>query len=308
MRRKELLKKSWGLLKATFEEFNEDNAIKLSASLSYYTIFSLPPLCIIILYICGIFFGQEAVSGEFFGQINGLVGNDAAIQIQETIKNIELSDGNIFAAVFGGVMLLVGASGVFAEIQSSINFIWGLKAKPNKGIMKFVKNRLMSFSMIASVGFLLLVSLMVNTVMDVLNARLVLYFPDATVYLFYLLNIIILFASTTILFSIIFKTLPDGDISWKDALIGSSFTSVFFMIGKFAIGFYLGNSTVATVYGAAGSVVIILVWVYYSAIILYFGAEFTKVYARMYGKKIIPNDYAVEIQKEIFEIETVENK
>ena len=165
----------------------------------------------------------------------------------------------------------------------------------------------MSFSMIAAVGFLLLVSLMVNTVMDVLNARLVLYFPDATVYLFYVLNIVILFVSTTILFSIIFKTLPDGDIAWRDALIGSSFTSVFFMIGKFAIGFYLGNSTVATVYGAAGSVVIILVWVYYSAIILYFGAEFTKVYARKYGKKIIPNDYAVEIQKEIFEIETVEN-
>lgn len=308
MRRKALLQQSWGLLKATFKEFDEDNAIKLSASLSYYTIFSLPPLSIIILYICGIFFGKEAVNGQFFGQINGLVGNDAAIQIQETIKNIQLSDSNVFAAVFGGIMLLIGASGVFAEIQSSINFIWGLKAKPNKGIMKFIKNRLMSFSMIASVGFLLLVSLTVNTVMDVLNARLVLYFPDATVYLFYILNVIILFASTTILFSIIFKTLPDGDIAWKDAFIGSSFTSVFFMIGKFAIGFYLGNSTVATVYGAAGSVVIILVWVYYSAIILYFGAEFTKVYARMYGKKIIPNDYAVAIQKEIFEIENVENK
>lgn len=307
MKRQELFKKSWGLLKSTFKEFDEDNTIKLSASLSYYTIFSLPPLCIIILYICGIFFGREAVTGTFFGQINGLVGNDAAIQIQETIKNIELSDSNVFAAVFGGIMLLIGASGVFAEIQSSINFIWGLKAKPNKGIMKFVKNRLMSFSMIAAVGFLLLVSLMVNTVMDVLNARLIMYFPDATVYLFYILNIVILFASTTVLFSIIFKTLPDGNIAWKDALIGSSFTSIFFMIGKFAIGFYLGNSTVATVYGAAGSVVIILVWVYYSAIILYFGAEFTKVYARMYGKKIIPNEYAVEIKKEIFEIENVDN-
>lgn len=308
MKSKELFRKWWGLLKSTINEFLEDNAIKLSASLSYYTIFALPPLCIIILYVCGVFFGKEAVSGEFFGQINGLVGNDAAIQIQETIKNIELSDGNAFAAIFGGVMLLIGASGVFAEIQSSINFIWGLKAKPNKGVMKFLKNRLMSFSMIAAVGFLLLVSLMVNTVMDILNARLVIYFPDATVYLFYFLNIIILFVSTTILFSIIFKTLPDGNIAWKDALIGSGFTSVFFMIGKFAIGFYLGNSTVASVYGAAGSVVIILVWVYYSAIILYFGAEFTKVYARMYGKKIIPNDYAVEIQKEIFEIENVDNK
>lgn len=304
MQTKNILKKSWFLIKATFDAFIEDNAIKLSASLSYYTIFSLPPLSIIILSVTGFFFGREAVQGQFFGQINGFVGNDAAVQIQDTIKNIELSDSNMFAAIFGGIMLLVGASGVFAEIQSSINYIWGLKAKPNKGLIKFVKNRLMSFSMIAAVGFLLLVSLMLNTVMDVLNDRLVIYFPDLTVFVFYILNIIILFASTTLLFSIIFKTLPDGTMSWKDTFIGAAFTSFFFMLGKFAIGFYLGNSTVASVYGAAGSVIIILVWVYYSAIILYFGAEFTKIYSMTYGRKIVPNDYAVEIQKEIYEIET----
>jgi len=301
---KEFLKKHWAILKTTFNEFNDDNAIKLSASLSYYTIFSLPPLLIIIITICGFFFGKEAVTGEFFGQINGLVGNDAAIQIQETIKNTQLSGNNVFATVFGIIMLLIGASGVFAEIQSSINFIWGLKAKPDRGVAKFIKNRLMSFSMIAAVGFLLLVSLMVNTVMDMINARLITYFPDVTVYLFYVINILILFLTTTILFSIIFKTLPDGTVSWRYTIIGSSFTSVLFMIGKFAIGAYLGSSTVATVYGAAGSVIIILVWVYYTAIILYFGAEFTKVYTKAHGKKIIPNDYAVEIQKDIYEIET----
>jgi len=293
---------SWKLLKQTFFEFEKDNAIKLSASLSYYTIFSLPPLLIIILSIFSFIFGKDAVTGRFFGQINGMVGDEAAIQIQETIKNIELSDSNTFAAIFGGIMLLIGASGVFAEIQSSINFIWGLKAKPNKGIMKFITNRLMSFSMIASVGFLLMVSLMVNTVMDVINARLLIYFPDAAVYIFYIFNIILLFATTTILFATIFKTLPDGEIAWKDALIGSSFTSFFFMFGKFAIGFYLGSSTVASVYGAAGSVIIILVWVYYSAIILYFGAEFTKVYSNEMGNKIIPNSYAVGIETQVVEI------
>ena len=302
MKHKEIALTTWTLLKCTYHEFDDDNAIKLSASLSYYTIFSLPPLLIIILSIFSFFFGREAVTGRFFGQINGMVGNQAAIQIQETIKNIELSDSNTFAAIFGGIMLLIGASGVFAEIQSSINFIWGLKAKPNKGIMKFIKNRLMSFSMIASVGFLLMVSLMVNTVMDVINTRLLVYFPNTTVYIFYIFNIIILFLTTTILFAIIFKTLPDGDIDWKDALIGSSFTSFFFMIGKFGIGFYLGSSTVATVYGAAGSVVIILIWVYYSAIILYFGAEFTKVYANAHGNKIIPNGYAVAIKVEVVEL------
>jgi len=158
--------------------------------------------------------------------------------------------------------------------------------------------------MIAVMGFLLMVSLIVNTTMDILNSKLAIYFPDVTVYLFYVLNIVILFVTTTALFSIIFRTLPDGTISWKDTLICSSVTSIFFMIGKFAISTYLGNSTVATVYGAAGSVIIILVWVYYSAIILYFGAEFTKVYAKAHGQKIIPNDYAVEIKKEIFEIDS----
>lgn len=302
MKHKEIAITSWNILKRTYHEFDEDNAIKLSASLSYYTIFSLPPLLIIILSIFSFFFGREAVTGIFYAQINGMVGNQAAIQIQETIKNIELSDSNTFAAIFGGIMLLIGASGVFAEIQSSINFIWGLKAKPNKGIVKFVKNRLMSFSMIASVGFLLLVSLLVNTAMDVVNTRLLIYFPDTTVYIFYIFNIVILFAITTLLFAIIFKTLPDGTIDWKDALIGSSFTSFFFMFGKFAIGFYLGTSTVATVYGAAGSVIIILIWVYYSAIILYFGAEFTKVYSNAHGNKIVPNGYAVAIKVEVVEV------
>ena len=201
-------------------------------------------------------------------------------------------------------MLLIGASGVFAEIQSSINFIWGLRAKPDKGVKKFIQNRLMSFSMIASVGFLMLVSLFISTTLDLMSSRLKVYFPESTVYLFYVVNIVIVLASITTLFAIIFRTLPDGKIRWKDAFIGSGVTAVLFMIGKFAIGFYLGSSTVASVYGAAGSVIIILVWVYYSAIILYFGAEFTKVYAKSYGGKIYPNEYSVEIQKEIYEIET----
>ena len=302
VQKRNILSKSWYLLKKTFLEFIEDDAIKLSAALSYYTIFALPPLLIIIITICGFFFGEEAVTGQLYGQINELVGNDAAKQIQEAIKNVQLSDSNVFVTIFGIIMLLIGASGVFAEIQSSINYIWGLRAKPNKGLKKFVQNRLMSFSMIVSVGFLMLVSLMLNAVLDILNARLKIYFPESTIYFFYVINILIVLASITLLFAIIFRTLPDGNIKWKDAFIGAGFTSIMFMIGKFAIGFYLGSSTIATVYGAAGSVIIILVWVYYSAIILYFGAEFTKVYAKSYGGNISPNDYSVEIKKEIFEI------
>lgn len=303
MEKQNIASKSWYLLKTTFLEFNDDNAIKLSAALAYYTIFALPPLLIIIITICGVFFGEDAVAGELYGQINGLVGDSAAIQIQETIKNVQLSGSNVFATIFGVGMLLIGASGVFAEIQSSINFIWGLRAKPNKGLKKFIQNRLMSFSMIVSVGFLMLVSLFVSTILDLMSARLKLYFPESTVYLFNAINLIIILISITLLFAIIFKALPDGIIKWKDAFIGASCTAVLFMIGKFAIGFYLGSSTTASVYGAAGSVIIILVWVYYSAIILYFGAEFTKVYAKSYGGNIYPNEYSVEIKKEILEIE-----
>lgn len=296
-------KKFWYLLKETFNEFFEDSGMKLSAALSYYTIFSLPPLIIIITSVCGVFFGPEAIRGEIFGQINGLVGNDAAMQIQETIKNVSLSKSNTFATVIGLITLLIGASGVFVEIQDSINFIWGLKAKPKRGFIKFIKNRLMSFSMIGSVGFLLMVGLIVNALMELLNERLLKFFPHFTVYVFYILNIAIVFAIITLLFCLIFKTLPDGVVAWKDALIGAGFTAFLFMIGKFAIGAYLGTSKIATVFGAAGSIILILVWVYYSAIILYFGAEFTKMYALTHGQKIIPKDYAVYIKKHLPEIE-----
>jgi membrane protein len=291
------------LLTESVNSFIADNGLRLSASLSYYTIFSLPPLLIIIISICGVFFGAEAVRGEIFGQINGLMGNEAALQIQEAIKNVSLSKTTTFATTLGVVLLLIGASGVFAEIQDSINFIWGIKAKPKRGFMKFIKNRLLSFSMIGSVGFLLLVGLIVNSIMDILNEKLTSYFPHDTVYLFYFLNLVLLFVIITLLFTIIFKSLPDGKVVLKDCLIGASFTSCLFMIGKFAIGAYLGGTNIGSTYGAAGSVILILVWVYYSAIILYVGAEFTKVYAEKHGDKIIPNAYTVRVMKKEIEIE-----
>lgn len=303
MQIKDTARKIVFLLKETFSEFIDDNAMKLSAALSYYTIFSLPPLLIIIISLSGFFFGAEAVRGEIFGQINGLVGNDAALQIQEAIKNVKLSTSNAFATTIGIITLLIGASGVFAEIQDSINFIWGIRAKPKRGLIRFVKNRLMSFSMIGSVGFLLMVGLIVNSVMDVLNSKLAVYFPKDTVYLFYIVNILIVFISITLLFTVVFTTLPDGKVVLRDCVIGASFTAFLFMIGKFAIGAYLGSSAIASIYGAAGSVILILVWVYYSAMILYFGAEFTKVFAYTHGKKIIPNEYSVQILKQKIEIE-----
>ena len=298
MKRKDTVTKIGHLLKETISEFIDDNALKLSAALSYYTIFSLPPLLIIIISLCGFFFGAKAVRGEIFGQINGLVGNDIAMHIQETIKNVKLSSSNGFVTTFGIIIMFIGASGVFSEIQDSINYIWGIKAKPKRGLIKFMYNRLMSFSMIGTVGFLLLVGLIINSLTDVLSKKLVEYFPQDTIYLFYAFNLLVVFIIITLLFTFIFKTLPDGKVVLKDCLIGASFTAFLFMIGKFAIGFYLGSSAIASVYGAAGAIILILVWVYYSAIILYFGAEFTKVYAHTHGQKIIPNSYSIQIIKQ----------
>lgn len=292
------------LLKKTSNEFLDDKVMKLSAALSYYTIFSLPPLLIIIISLAGFFFGEDAVSGQLFHQIKGLAGEVAAMQIQEAIKNVKLSGNSTFATVFSLIVLVIGASGVFAEIQDSINYIWGIKPKPDKGFVKFIKNRLMSFSMIGAVGFIMMVGLIVNSLLDILSQRLMSFFPEEFVYLFYALNYILIFLIICVLFTVIFKSLPDGKVALRDCIIGAAFTSLLFVLGKFAIGFYLGNSSIASVYGAAGSVILILIWVYYSAIILYFGAEFTKVYAITHGSNIIPNEYSVRILKEEIELKS----
>jgi membrane protein len=260
-------------------------------------------LLIITVSLCGLFFGASAVRGEIFWQIQGLVGKEAAVHIQDTIKNVKLSNSNAFAAALGVAMLLIGASGVFTEIQDSINLIWGIEAKPSRGFVKFVQNRLMSFSMIGSAGFLLMVGLVVNSLTDILYKRLSEHFPKDAIWLFYASNVVLLFIIITILFTVIFKTLPDGKIVLRDCLIGASFTASLFMIGKFAIGAFLASSVFASIYGAVGSAILILIWVYYSAIILYFGAEFTKVYAHTHGQKIVPNEYSVRVLTRKIEVE-----
>ena len=287
----------WHLLKNSFIEFIKDNGLTLSASLSYYTIFSLPALLIIIISIFDFFLGPDIVKTEFFSQIKGVVGTATATDIEVIVRDVRLSTNHTFATIIGVIVLLIGATGIFSEIQSSINYIWGIQAKPKRGFVKFLKNRLMSFTMIGSVGFLLLVGLIINTLTDFLYDHLTNYFQGVSVYLFYLLNIVSIFIIITILFVTTFKILPDGTISTKDSIIGALFTSLLFMGGKFAIGAYIGGSHIASAYGAMGSIILILVWVYYSSIILYFGAEFTKVYANRHGKKITPNDYSVAISK-----------
>ena len=286
------------MLKKAGASFIEDNGMKLSASLSYYTVFSLCPILIIIMSLAGVVFGKDAVQGRIYDQISGLVGSEAAIQVQEIIINIEKSQHGTVGAIVGFVLLIFGATGVFTEIQDSINYIWSVKAKPKKGWLKYLSNRAISFSLLVGIGFVLLVALVINALMDILNDRLEKILPSYSVYLFYFLSLLLILVIISLLFTIIYKVLPDAIIAWKDAMVGAVFTTVLFLIGKFLIGYYLGNSNIGLTYGTAASIVIILVWVYYSSIILYFGAEFTRMYAIHIGKGIRPNETAVFIIKQ----------
>ena len=285
------------ILKKAFDAFIDDNAFKLSASLSYYTIFAIGPLLLIIISLAGIFFAKEAVQGEIYGQIKGLVGSEAALQIQTIIQNISKTESEKGGAILGTIILVIGATGVFTEIQDSINYIWSVKAKPKKGWKKYLVNRLISFSLVVSMGFILMVSLIVNALMEILSDKLLQFFQNYTIYLFYAINLLIIFVIITGLFAVIFKVLPDAKIKWKAALIGAGFTATLFLIGKFLITYYLRRSNMDLTYGAAASIVIILSWVYYSSLILYFGAEFTKIYVIEIGSGIIPKETAVFILK-----------
>ncbi len=290
------------VLKNSFTGFSDDKVTKLSGSLAYYTVFSMGPLLIVIISLAGIFLGREAVEGKIYGQLAGFVGSDTAAQLQEMIKNASVQGKSTVAFIIGGITLLVGATTVFAEIQNSINTIWGLKPKPKRGWLKMIQNRFLSFSVIISLGFLLLVSLAVTTLIDGFSDRLMAYFPDVTVVVFYIVNIVITLAVITLIFGVIFKVLPDAQIKWKDVFAGALTTAVLFMLGKLGISFYISQSNVGSTYGTAGSLVVLLLWVYYSSLILYFGAEFTKAYAVKYGSEIHPNHYAVTTK--MVEVET----
>lgn len=287
----------WRLLQTSFSEFSNDNAMKLSASLAYYTIFSIGPLLLLVISLTGLFFERESVTVELYGQMKSLLGQQGADLLLSVIQNMQQQRTAATFSIISLVVLAFGASGVFLEIQSSINYILSIKAKPKKGWLKFIKNRLLSFSLIAGMGFVLIVSLLVNAVMDVLFDRLQRWMGVENAFLLNAGNLLLLFIVIATLFAVVYKVLPDAHISWRDAFKGAMFTGVLFLIGKFLIGYYLGNSNAGNTYGAAASVIVILSWVYYSSIILYFGAEFTKVYALSMGRGIKPYDTAVFIVK-----------
>lgn len=295
MKKKINIKGILQILKESFHGFIDNKILKLSGALAYFTVFSLGPMLIVIIFFADIFYGRQAIEGSIYLQMKNFIGPAAALQIQEIIKNASLSGKTSFTAIIGFITLLIGATSVFSEIQDSINTIWNLKAKPKKGWLKILVNRLLSFSVVVGLGFLLLVSLIVTALLEALSNRLYHVFPNITVVVVYIVNLILTLIVTTLLFAVIYKVLPDAKIKWKDVLIGSITTALLFMLGKFGITFYIGSSDIGSTYGTAGSLVVLLIWIYYSAIILYFGAEFTKAYAAMYGSRIEPDQYAVWI-------------
>jgi membrane protein len=292
----------WNVLKATFTGFNDHNVTKLSGSLAYYTVFSMAPLLVVVISLCGLFLGKEAAQGEIYEQLAGFMGKETALQLQDIVSKAAIGDKDMVAFIIGIVTLFLGATTVFADIQDSINHIWGLKPKPKRGWLKMLQNRFLSFSVIISLGFILLVSLAITAVLDAFNSRLQARFSDVSVILFYILNQLLTLAVISLIFGVIFKVLPDAIIKWRDVLFGAVVTAILFMLGKFGISIYIGQSDVGSTYGATGSLVILLLWTYYSSIILYVGAEFTKAYAVAYGSEIRPAHYAVTT-KEI-EVET----
>jgi membrane protein len=302
------------LFVAAGKGFVEDRVTKLSAALAYYTIFSLTPLLIIILAAASIFLSNKLNPGtELFSQISGMVGQDAAKQIQGFVENANLTGKSTIGLIIGIGTLIVGATAIFIEIQDSINLIWKVKAVPKKGWKKMLTNRLLSFSLIVSMGFLLLVSLVINSIVVGLGSKLGTLLSNSQIgevlpvagntasLLIYILNNVITLAAVTAVFTIIFKVLPDVDLKWKSAILGALFTALLFSLGKYLIGIYIEKGNPGSAFGAASSIIVILLWIYYTSIILYFGAEFTQAYAEKYDGGIRPSKYAVHTKITIVE-------
>ena len=285
------IKSIFRLLKETFQEWQRDKASLLAAALAYYTVFSITPLLVIAIAIAGAVFGQDAAKGEILAQVNDLVGEKGAQAIEMTLNNVNQPQLKSTASIISVIVLLIGASGVFAQLQDALNTVWNVKAKPEVGIWLFIRKRLLSFGMVLVIGFLLLVSLIVSAILAGISKLEINPLPGFAP-LWQFLNFGVSFGFISLLFALIYKYLPDAKIRWKDVWVGAVITALLFSLGKYLIGLYLGRGSFGSAYGAAGSLIVFLAWVFYSAQILLFGAEFTQVYARKYGKQIRPRKHS----------------
>jgi membrane protein len=270
----------WQLLKQTFSAWSDDKVSRMGAALAYYTVFSIAPLLIIVIGIASAVFGEQAAKGEISGQIRQTVGEPAATAIEDMLKDTHNTTGGALPTVVGFAMLLFGASGVFVELQDALNTIWKVQPKPGQGLVTFLLDRLLSFTVVLGTGFLLLVSLVVSEALSALNHFVSSVSLPGGAYLWQGINLVVSFGFITLLFGLIFKILPDTPIRWRDVWVGALVTALLFTLGRYLLGLYLGRSSTTSAFGAAGSLVVILLWVYYSSQILLLGAEFTRIYSR----------------------------
>ena len=303
---KERLKKIWDFTERVFDQWIEDRCPKLGAALSFYMIFSLSPLLVVAVFVAGLIFGDDAAQGEIVYQIEDMVGKEGAVIVETALKNSRYSADGLTAIIISSVTLLIGSTIVFVELQDSLNQIWKVKSKPGRNLFRIIKDfilgRFQSFAMVVGIGFLLLVSLLLSAVLSALNKYLSDTFLSLPSYVFAITDIVIPLFVIFILFMVIYKVLPDVSIHWKDVWVGALVTSALFVLGKYLIGLYLGSSTVASTYGAAGSLVIFLLWIYYSAQILFLGAEFTKVYVERIGKGVKTSDKFMRYEESQLEV------
>lgn len=292
---KQNLKDLWSITKKTFVAWNKADPFRQSAVIAYYAIFSIPALLVIIITSAGFAFGREAVQGEISAQISGAIGSETAVQVEQMIAKAGEQKNSIWATIISIVTLILGATGVFAQLQVSLNQIWEVKVEAKKMWLKTLKDRLFSFGLILSIGFLLLISLLLTTALEAFSGLLKSHLPDFIVYVFQLVNFVVSFGVISVLFALMFKILPDAKIHWRDVWIGSMVTTLLFIIGKYGLGIYFGKAHPGSTYGAAGSIVLMMLWVSYSCMIVFLGAEFTKQNAIHKGREIEPNDNAVRI-------------
>ena len=294
---RQLVKKKsyWHLIKASVLQWIEDEPFQLAAALSYYTLFSLAPLIIIAIAVAGFAFGRDAAQNQVVAALQGVIGQESAQAVQGVVENASKQPKTgIVSAVVGVVALIFGAGGVVGQLQTSLNMLWGVTPKPGQGVWGFIRQRFLSFAMVLGIGFLLLVSLVVSAFVTGLTTWMGGLLGGAE-FIAHALDLLVSFVFITALFAMLYKFLPDVHIQWRDVWIGAAITSLLFTIGKFLIGFYIGSSAVSSTYGAAGSLITVLLWVYYSSLIVFLGAELTQVYATEYGSGVAPTENAQPI-------------
>jgi membrane protein len=285
---------TWSAIKETANDWLDDNASRLAAALAYYSLLSLAPLLVIALAVAGVAFGPDAARGKIAGELGSVVGGQAAEGIQSVLASAQSPASGIVSTLVGIVTLFIGASGVFGELQSSLNTIWEVAQKPGRGVMGLLRDRFLSFTMVLGVAFLLLVSLILSSLLSAVGSSMEAAFPGGAA-LWQVVNFFFSLSMVTGLFALIFKYVPDAEIKWRDVWVGAAVTAVLFTIGKFLLGLYLGKAAVGSSYGAAGSIIALVVWVYYAAQILLLGAEFTQVQARRRGREIRPSKNAIAV-------------